>query len=249
MFSNRSKNTIEPEYETDYNAWKVDPTPATAGSLLRKVEPVIGMALKSYAADDKTPLIRGRAKRLVLDSLKTYDPTQAGLRTHLMQNLQRLSRVRQEQNNFIRIPEQRALDSFHLARASTQLEDELGYEPSDLEVADHLGWSLKRIGGSRGLPHTVNESSDRFRDEEGNLGSPASSAFDQRRFKAWEGYVYHGLDPIDQVIMESSLGLNGKPRLSNGDIAKRLKLSGGAISQRSARIQKQLNAFYEAGVF
>lgn len=249
MYSSRSRNTIEPEYEDVFNTWQTDPTPVAAGTLLRKVDPVINMAIKSYAADDKSPLIRGRAKRLALDAIKSYDPKKAGLRTHLMQNLQRLSRVRQDQNNFIRVPEQKALDGFHLNRISTELEDELGYEPSDIEIADRLGWPLKRIGSARGLPHTINESNTAFQDEEGNIGAPASSAFDQRRMAAWRGYVYHGLDDIDKTIMELSTGMNGKTALSNGEIAKRMKLSPGAISQRTAKIQSKINSFYEAGVF
>jgi hypothetical protein len=67
--------------------------------------------------------------------------------------------------------------------------------------------------------------------------------------ESWHEFVYHDLDPIDQVILEHSLGLHGKQVLPNQDIARKLKLSPGAISQRKVRIQDQLNALPQTGMF
>ncbi len=61
-------------------------------------------------------------------------------------------------------------------------------------------------------------------------------------------FLYHDLDPYDQVILEYGLGLNGSPKLPAAQIARRLKLSPGAVSQRASRIQQQLDELEDAAV-
>lgn len=52
-------------------------------------------------------------------------------------------------------------------------------------------------------------------------------------------YVYNSVSPLDQKIMEWTSGYKGK-ELSNNQIASKLHLSAGAVSQRKARIQELL---------
>ena len=56
----------------------------------------------------------------------------------------------------------------------------------------------------------------------------------------WLKTVYDELDPYHQSIMEYTLGLNGKPVLSNLEIAKKLNRTPGAISQAKKRIEEKL---------
>jgi DNA-binding NarL/FixJ family response regulator len=51
------------------------------------------------------------------------------------------------------------------------------------------------------------------------------------------------------VILEHALGLHGKPVLQNQQIAKKLRLSPGAVSQRKAKIQAKLNLQDDLHVF
>lgn len=243
------KYKLEDEYHDLYDSYKNTPGPAATGALLKKLDPVIGTAIKSYASGNDNPLLRGRARRMMVDSLQTYDPSRASLRTHMMQNLQRLSRINQEQNSPIRVPEQRAIDAYHLNRIQEQLNDENNREVSDAELMDHLGWPEARLMRARDIPNTMNEGNQAFTDEEGNQSTPATSMFDQRRFDAWKGYVYSGLDPVDQIIMEHTLGMRGRPKLPGIEIARKVKLTPAAVSQRAARIQQQLSNFSEAKLF
>ena len=57
----------------------------------------------------------------------------------------------------------------------------------------------------------------------------------------WTEIVYQDLGPVDQKIMEMSLGMHGQKKLSNLEIAKKLNRSPGAITQRKMRIQELLN--------
>jgi len=59
--------------------------------------------------------------------------------------------------------------------------------------------------------------------------------------KTWLSFVYHDLQPTDQVILEHTVGLNGKPVLSKQMIARKLGISPGAVSQRAAKIQARLD--------
>ena len=63
-------------------------------------------------------------------------------------------------------------------------------------------------------------------------------------YDEWVDAVYHDLGEIDRVIMSYRTGFRGAPVLSNGDIAKRLKMTPGAVSQRANRIQGKLDEFY-----
>jgi DNA-directed RNA polymerase specialized sigma subunit len=49
--------------------------------------------------------------------------------------------------------------------------------------------------------------------------------------------------------MEHTLGLNGKKVLANTEVAKRLSISPGAVSQRKSRIQSRLDEFYDINPF
>jgi len=49
--------------------------------------------------------------------------------------------------------------------------------------------------------------------------------------------------------MEHTLGMHGKRVLSNQDVARKLKLSPGAISQRKARIQSKMDLAEDLKVF
>jgi hypothetical protein len=86
-------------------------------------------------------------------------------------------------------------------------------------------------------------------DEEGGAGGgfdPAVEGPDRSMLRAQ--FLYHDLDPHDQVILEYGLGLNGSPKLPAAQIARRLRISPGAVSQRASRIQQQLDELEDAAV-
>ena len=53
--------------------------------------------------------------------------------------------------------------------------------------------------------------------------------------------VYQGLSPLDQRVMELTLGMRGNKKLSNQEIAAKLNRSPGAITQRKTKIQQLLD--------
>jgi hypothetical protein len=53
--------------------------------------------------------------------------------------------------------------------------------------------------------------------------------------------VYQDLEPTDQQILEMTLGMNNRRKMSNLDIAKALNRTPAAITQRKMKIQKLLD--------
>jgi DNA-directed RNA polymerase specialized sigma subunit len=158
-----------------------------------------------------------------------------------------------KEEQVLSIPEQVLLDLGGLRESENRLKDSLGRDPSDEELADHTGLSYKRLAYLRTLKPSFAEGRLSKVDEEGSsLSMPAvvqGEGGQVGAFRAWHDYVYHSLDPIDQQIMESSMGLHSKPVMSNQGIAAKLRLSPGAVSQRKAKIQEKLDLVSNTGIF
>lgn len=243
-----SGDYLEPEYANIYGVWKKQPSPKSTGQLLKAVQPVLDTALRSYGGASPSPTMQSKAKLLAVEAFHRYDPKRAKLRTHLMTHLQGLRRMGIKETQIIGLPERVGLDLGHLRRAEDELTDRLGRAPSTLELADHSGMSMKRIAHVRkaqpGLPEGSLESIGDPGEETQSLGPAVVSGEGE---KIWHEFVYHDLAPEDQLIMEHTLGLHGKPVLSKQLIAKRLRISPGAVTQRAARIQQKLDQKEELG--
>lgn len=228
---------LEPAFRDVYGAYQKDPGPHTAGPLLTALSPVIDEGLRSYAGSEATsPTLRARAKTLTLEAVRRYSPDRAKLRTHLLSHLRGLRRVSEQATRGVYVPEQWKLDSQQIAGALPDLRDELGREPSDAELADRLSIPLTRIRRGRQVPGVL--SAGQAPNAQLELKRP-----DERAWDVWVESVYHDLPPVDQVILEHSFGLHGRPVLPAGQIAKMVNLSPGSISQKKARIQQHLDEF------
>ncbi len=239
---------LEPEYADVFNGWKAAPTPAANGLVLKAVRPVIDSAIKSYSSGGDSPLLQSRARRLVLDALPTYDSEKGPLRTHLDNQLRGLRRISTRQDQIINIPEQVQLDNHHLFAAENRLRDWLGRDPTDDELADETGLSLKRLAYVRkaqgGIPEGRLDAIGEADDGDGGI-APAVVASDD---DAWNQFVYGSLPAQDRLVMEWTLGLNGKRKLPGIEIARKLGVTPAAVSQRKLRIQRLLDQRRSLGV-
>ena len=234
---------LEKEFEEPYSLWQKDPNPANTQTLLKAVDPVVQSAMRTFTGNDlNSPTLRSKAKLLVLDSLPRYDPKRAKLRTHLMINLQSLQRATAEERQIIEVPERVRLDQHRLNAATNELTDRLGREPADSELSDYTGLSLKRIMHIRKAKGSIAEGQTRFVNDEGEESSGSPAVINRDKNEIWLRFIYADLDPKDQFIMEHVIGLHGKPILPKGEIAKRLGISSGAISQRAAKIQQLIDS-------
>lgn len=241
-----SSDRLEEEFQPHYTAWKAKPGPQTASDLLTALDPVLTSAVRTYAGN-ASPTLRSKAKQITLQALPRYDPVKASLRGYLMNQLQGLRRHAAREAQIIHVPERAAIESYRLREAENQLRDKLGRDPSDAELRRHSGIPTRRFERLRKMPSTYAESSIRGVNEESDGDSVINPAVASTDRSAWVNFVYHGLEGPDQLIMEHSLGLNGKKKLSGRRIATKLGLSPSAVSQRGARIQQQLDLYEELG--
>jgi len=219
-----------------YEAWQKAPTPENLTALIGAASPVIDSALSSYGSGD--PALRGRAKILAVGAVRSFDPKQGvALKTHLMNQLKPLHREAAHRSTVVSVPEKMLADSHQLYRSEQEFIDEHGREPNVTELAARTGYSPDRIAKVReAAKPAVAES----------LGVPGTGASHQPGVQRtnpqqiWLEFVHHDLGNIDKKILEWKKGLYGQPVLANQEIAQRLNLSPGAVSQRSARIAARL---------
>lgn len=238
---------LEDEYRPAFEAWQQNQTPEGNAAMLQAIDPVVQKGIKMYG--NSSPLAASRGRLLALDAMRKYDPKRSRLQSHLLNQMQGLRRISQQQQNVLRVPEQILLESQRLRKYHQELSDELGREPSDAELADHLGVPPKRLSKIR--RYQPGMSTGQLEDMDPQQGGVASSLPGAREEAAdlWLQIVHQDLNPLDQKILEFSLGMNGQPRLSNQEIARKLGRSPGAISQRKLRIQQLLDQEQELSPF
>ena len=235
------KNKIEKAYQPAYSAWSENPNPTTTSDLLKEIRPVIDSAVKTFGgAAAGSPTLRSHARRISMESFNTYDPMRGPLKTHLMSNLQGLRRKSQQEQQIISVPEQVALDLYQTEESGKELEDKLGRTPSDEELADFTGVSLKRLSYIRQARRPVAQGTIMQSSGDAGMYMPAVKA-PQESSAAWVELIYSDLNKTDQYILERSMGLHGHQPQAQGQIAQALRLSAGAVSQRLQRIQAQLD--------
>lgn len=233
------RTLLEPAFHEDFARWRINPDPRNSTIMLGHVQPFVDKAIMAHVGQIN-PILRSKGRQLALRALRSYDPTVAKLQTHIINQLQSLKRVDRQQTQVLRIPERVSLEQGHALTAENELRDELGREPTAYEIADRAGMSLRRLQHVRSYRAPLSEGAlaGRAADEDNADYSPAVV---QPHTRHWAEFVYDDMDPVNQKIMEWTLGLHGQPRLSNQAIAAKLRLSPGAISQRKAIIQHRLD--------
>jgi DNA-directed RNA polymerase specialized sigma subunit len=230
---------IEPEYKDLFFEWKKTKKPEVATKLLNKLNNIIQTAIISYAGGSD-PYTLGQAKILTLEALENYDPSKSKLKTHLLTRLQRLRRNIGQNTTIVRLPEKLTLEALQVQKFIDEFTDKFGREPSDVEISDALGMSIKRLNKVRKISYSMPESKLQTINEEGKTENFLPGIRPKSNQHVID-FVYQSLSPIDQYILEHTMGLNGKKIIAKSEIAKKLKVSPGAISQRLRSIQEKIN--------
>ena len=215
-----------------YSLWKTEPTPERLGAIIKEYNPLIESEVRKFQGTLPPQALRSQAKRFTIDAIKNYDPSKgAKLSTHIVNTLQKLHRENYKYQQSVRLSEelQRGIGPFLSVKDS--LTHELQREPTAEELADSLGWPLSRVE----------------RTERQAKGEMLGAALDFDPVDPYQettdprlDYVYFDLTPIDKLIMEYTTGYGGKQQLSKKEIAKKLKISPAAVTQRSVKIAKKI---------
>jgi hypothetical protein len=238
-----SGSLAEPDFDKAFTDWQKDQTPEGNAAILRRVDPIINKAIQTHVGKPN-PILRSRARGMALKALATYNPKRSRIQTHLYNHLRGLKRVAGQQSHILKVPERVVLDRRALEMASQELLDELGRDPTDDELAQRTGFSFRRMQRIRGYHPGVSEGFLAGLPEGGlspEVQNPESDT--------WMRVIYDDLGPRDKKIMEWTIGYNGRSVLSNQEIARKLNVTPGAVSQRKAMIQQMLDEEPELSPF
>jgi DNA-directed RNA polymerase specialized sigma subunit len=219
-------------------------------AVLKELDAPMRAASRKYAGGDDAITI-GHAKRIVADSLERYDPSKAAISTYVDRQLQGLQRWSSRRKRVLKTPDRVQVEAARLGQAERRLEQELGVPPSMRQLSDETGMPLDRIRRIRSAEQQIFVGSSQGGSDEGGLGTIEDSpvADDQKKTDAWIKFVRDDLNPVDQYVLEHTLGLDGAKILSNQVMAAKLKITPGALSQRKARIQAILDKQETASPF
>ena len=230
--------------EALHKDWQKTQDPAVLSRMVGDLSSDIDKAIYAYVGLNAGPTVKTRAKVLAARAIKKYDPkSKASLRSWVYTQLQPLNRYSRELSPSP-MPERAFLQVTMLKKLENDFYENYGRMPSDVELADISGSSPKQLAAIRKLnKRTVTESGVAYSGEnpssyEERLGSKQQSYKDDILHM-----LYSTLSPQEQLIMEHKLGFNRKPVLSNNDIARKLKMSPGRVSQLSNRIAAQLDEY------
>lgn len=242
---------IESEYADHYNTWTNNKGPINNDNMIKRIQPIIDTALKTYVGQDVPPSVRLQAKRMALEGLNSYDPSKSQLKTHLMWHMQGLKRAANKANQILNVPERIQLDSRYINNSFNELAETLGRDPSDSELADHTGLSLKRINKVRTFKSGISEGAANqamFNSDDESMNDPSVSIPGRDTGNAWKRFVYDSLDDRSKLIMEHTLGMHGKPIMDNASMARKLRITPARVSQIRAEIQKKMDSRERMGL-
>lgn len=230
---------LEPQYEDVYRTWSAKPDKANTAKMLSAIDSDINKGVMAHIGQ-MNPLLKSRARIMTAKALKKYNPDEASLSTFVVNNLQSLKRENRKQTQIISVPERVFYDQNYVREAETGFELENGRLPTDEELADATGLSLRRLNHIRKFHQGISEGSLAVEDEDSEFSFSPAVTGGKRNISPFVNVVYDDADQIDKKIMEWTFGLNGNQKLPNHVIASKLRITPGAVSQRKAKIQTTL---------
>lgn len=220
----------------EWMKWKKDQSPERLGILMGAFKDVIQDVPRANPKLNPH-LMRAKARPLALEAFKTYDPAVgASLATHVRNHLKPL--VLRAHNETRAIPKGRFVEE--AARDYKRVFDEFrelnDREPTAGEMAQEMKISRDRSAElmRRIRSYEIPESQfagDVLPEED----DPAT-----RRLRIWTNYVYDGLSPRDQLIMDYRTGRNGREKLGLEEIAAKLGISTSMVHKISTDIANRI---------
>lgn len=230
---NNLRSTDSDDINVVVDRWKTYKSPKDANTIYNALKPVISGAIKSYGGGDKS--LTPQAYRIAYDSLKSYDKSKGtDVKTHVYNHLKRLNRISADRNNIVHIPEGVSRDYGVVSKAIATFSDEHGRDPNDDELSDITKISKKRI--DKILNRSTHISGSEAVTEEGadrvtHSGLSSDTYID---------YLYSSSDNIDKKIIEMTAGKGGRRIYSNAEVARRLRMTPAAVSQRMNKLRDRM---------
>ena len=200
-----------------WRRWKTSRSPEDLRVLSKSMEPVIYAETQRWGGQIPDYALRANANLYMLKAFETYDPNSgAALSTHVINHLRKLSREVYKNQDIVRMPENMKIESTTIFRAKQELSGQLGRDPTNEELADHLGWSLSRI--SRVERSQIGEFVG-SRDEGQDIFAEAGSGTGHT---ARVDFAYSAMSPVQKQVFSALTGYGGAKVLSRDELVRTL---------------------------
>ncbi|MEM4205762.1 MAG: sigma-70 domain-containing protein [Nitrososphaerota archaeon] len=215
-----------------YENWRKNPTKENMNKILEAARPLIISEAIKWSKGLSPELILPKAEALTINAIKTYNPRSGtALSTHIVNNLQPLSRMAYKYQAAVRLPEYKLFKKFEFDRARKELFMELSREPTVDELAERLKWSKSAV--AKMLASTMK--------------GEGIESIELPMFQASSNidldYIYHSLNPIQQQVFKYSTGYMGVPIKSTRELARMLKMSEPQIYRIKTTIAKIIKEY------
>jgi DNA-directed RNA polymerase specialized sigma subunit len=184
-----------------------------------------------------TSTIHAEIDKHFVNAVKSFNPGRgAQLNTWVQTNLQKASRFVKTYQNFGKIPEGQISQIRRFKQAKEHLFNTAGFEPDTKTLADHLGWTQRRViqmqkEDRRDLPASG------FESDPAELLTP-------KELEAIK-LMQYDLSPEERTVYEYTFGMNGKPRYQPGQIAKSTSIHPSKVSRIRNRLVDKLKEAME----
>lgn len=212
--------------------------------LLKSLEPVIQKHVSGYRGEIPKAAIEAKALNIAIGALKKYNPEKAQINTYLTKHLSGLQRFATAYRTMGAMSEDQAKLVSPFKRAKNELADELGYDPTPLQIA-------QRMTALKGKKISEKQVKQLEKETKGSLFA-SELAYDPseiRPSKVTEAVYLLRHDPRlsarEREVLFHSQGIEGRETLSSGQIAKKLGVQASQVSVMRKKIQKLLTETIE----
>ncbi len=202
-----AKDRREGEAEL-FRQWRKDQDPQAFAALYTSMKPVIYRAAEKASLGSNLPqsAFKVWAAQAFHDALRTYDPARgAALNTHVHSAVeQKTKRLNYQYQNLGQMPEPRAMRVGLLQNVSASLREDLGREPTDVEVSDELGWTPREVSTAKAELRkelTIGGGTD-------EVGVIESDVDEQTL-----DFLYYDLSNEEKKVFDLLYGRHGQPKL------------------------------------
>lgn len=212
--------------------WQQSEDPEHLEPLLKAYTPIMETALRKYVP--KTVQMEGaraQAKKITINALKGYDASRgAAPATHVTNQLQKLQRYANVNQNFGYMPEGQTGQIGNIQRVQERLREDFGRDPTHAEIGQALKkpLSAKRVAQIIGNQRRDIRASA-FEDD------PDSNALSQNQQVL--SLLPYSLDEAEKEVFEHLYGMNGREKIvSTSELARKLNKSPSQISRSKTKI-------------
>jgi DNA-directed RNA polymerase specialized sigma subunit len=223
--------------------------PKDLDPLLKSFAPLLQGRLNMFKrAEVPTSAVSHEHKKYFVDALRKWDPKKGALGTWITWKIKRGARYVETHKNPARITENisQHIGSFNAVRS--ELAEKLGYEPDAQAIHDYSikinHKKLKKLP-LKDFRRLEAEQRKTFIEKGHESEETGATPNLSSRSEEVAHLIIPQLTPHERLVHEYTLGLNGKPSLKPGQIAKKLNMDNSKVAKLRTSVFNKMRPFLD----